>query len=267
MPRPELPASIETLNDILERPTVWFNRTEADGRRISARLAVFAALRLARTQPEMAEKTVLKVEARLSAFWRALLWSRIGYHAVVSLNPDAPRWYARATAGGCASIPLVVDRDGLRLGSPRGFARELLHAGRDHRPDAGAPPAHGNLDLLARPLVPRAGASRSGGTASSPHRREHDLLREVGLGRPRHPLCVGARAREDADPEELARWDDHPSLERAILFYRMHLYWDGHREWNWAMRGIKGRDYVILADWAGSRMLVHRMINTSLRPG
>ena len=270
VPRPELPASIETLNDILERPTVWFNRTEADGRRISARLAVFAALRLARTQPEMAEKTVLKVEARLSAFWRALLWSRIGYHAVVSLNPDAPRWYARADRGGLRLNPLlVVDRDGLAAWE----ARAALRAGNfytlggiiDRMPEhlrrteiwtywrARSYLARGLRDQ-AEPLLRRI----AGNTTF------YGKLASDALGIPYALERVRAKT---PTPEELARWDDHPSLERAILFYRMHLYWDGHREWNWAMRGIKGRDYVILADWAGSRMLVHRMINTSLRSG
>lgn len=270
VPRPELPASLETLTDILDHPTVWFNRTEADGRRIPARLAVFAALRLARTQPEMAEKTILKVESRLGAFWRALVWSRIGYHAAVSLNPDAPRWYARADRGGLRLNPLlVVDRDGLMAWE----ARAALRAGNfyslggiiDRMPEnlrkseiwtywrARSYLARGLRDQ-AEPLFRRIAANTT----------FYGKLASDALGQPYALDRVRAKT---PDAEELARWDGNPALERAMLFYRMHLYWDGHREWNWAMRGIKGRDYVVLADWARSRLLVHRMINTSLRSG
>lgn len=270
VPRPELPASIETLHAILDNPTTWFNRTEVDGTRTSGRLGVFAALRLARSQIEMAAKTAMRVETRLGAFWRALIWSRIGFHSIVSLNPNAPRWYARADRGGLDLQPLlVVERDMLAEWE----ARAALRAGNFYSLGTiiERMPEHLRRKDVWTYWRARAYLTRGLRAQADPllRRIAHKTTFYGRLSADALGIPYGLDHKRAAPPsaEEIAHWNENPSLKRAMRFYRMHLYWEGHREWNWAMRNLKGRDFVVLAEWARHQRLVHRMINTSLRSG
>ena len=270
VPRPELPASLETLYAILDNPTAWFNRTESEGIRVNARLGVFAALRLARSQPEMAAKTAIRIESRLGAFWRALIWNRIGYHGVVSLNPKAPRWFARADRGGLDLQPLiVVDRDNLIQWE----ARAAIRAGNFYSLGSiiDRMPEHLRHHEIWTYWHARAFLARG-------LREQADVLLRRIAGRTTFygwlasdalgiPYSLDHLRTRQPSPNEMDRWNSNPSISRALLFYRMHLYWDGHREWNWAMKGLKGREFISLAGWAKQHALTHRMINTSLRSG
>lgn len=66
---------------------------------------------------------------------------------------------------------------------------------------------------------------------------------------------------------EIDKWAGNTAIQRARSLYRMSLYREGHREWNWAMRGITAQESLALAAYARQTRLIHRMINTSLKSG
>lgn len=269
VPRPELPASIAELHEILDRPIDWFNR-QSDLGALKARLGVFASLRLARAQLDMAADLARQcVDARAGAFYRSLVWMQIGFAATTALNPKAAEWYGRAGDALGLRPLLVVDAGGLQAWQ----ARAALRAGNwytlnkviDGMPEAPrrsetwtywrgrALAERGLADLAEREF------RRIAGRISFYGKLACDALKR--------PYAFATKVERPSDAAVEA-WDKDPSIRRARALYRMQLYVEGHREWNWAMRGIeKPADYVTLAEYAKDRLLIHRMINTSERSG
>jgi soluble lytic murein transglycosylase len=52
---------------------------------------------------------------------------------------------------------------------------------------------------------------------------------------------------------------------RAFKFYELGLRLEGHREWNWQLRGMTDRQLLAAAEFARARGFLDRMINTSDR--
>ena len=267
VPRPELPAPIDTLSAILDQPVAWYNRHANELERLPARLGVFATLRLARAQPALAAQCATSVERRLGAFWRSLLWSVIGYQGTTSLNPEAVDWYAKAGTS-LAQRPLLVvnyrsilgwnARAALRAGNWFSLARLIERMPKSMQDEdvwtywrARALRARGQ-ETQARQLFERIGNISFYGKLACD-----------ALGKP-YAFDTAKPGVVLADPN---RWENETGLLRARTFYRLDLYREGHREWNWVMRDLKGADYVALAEYAKSKLLIHRMINTSERSG
>jgi soluble lytic murein transglycosylase len=78
------------------------------------------------------------------------------------------------------------------------------------------------------------------------------------------PIVIPPRA---APPtaEELAPMATNEGFARAFKFYELGLRVEGHREWNWQLRGMNDRQLLAAAEFANSRGLIDRMINTSDR--
>lgn len=269
LPRPELPAPIAELHLILDRPQTWLRRQK----RLAAlppRLAVFAALRLARSAPADAARVALAaVDPQAGAFWRTLVWSQIGFTATTRLDPRANDWFARAGDALPLDSPAVSNpgqiaawraRAALRAGNWYALGRFI-----DAMP---ADAARGETWIYwkARSLEAR-------GLKDLAHREYariadnitfYGKLADDALGRPyafsRPPAAMPAG-------DAVAHWGRNPSVQRAEAFYRMNRFYEGHREWNWAMRGISPEDAVALAAYARRERLIHRMINTSMKSG
>ena len=56
-------------------------------------------------------------------------------------------------------------------------------------------------------------------------------------------------------------------MQRAVRFYALGLPYEGHREWNWALIGMKTRERLEIAEYAGALGLEHRRINTAASTG
>ena len=96
VPRPLLPASIATLERILEHPHDWYRKAMKKPSSVSARVGEFAILRLISYNRQEAAKFLDKIEEKLAAGRRSLLWFRLGYSAAVDRRPDAAKWFRRA---------------------------------------------------------------------------------------------------------------------------------------------------------------------------
>ena len=64
-------------------------------------------------------------------------------------------------------------------------------------------------------------------------------------------------------PAELADVDSFPSVQRMLRFYALDLRPEALREWIWTIRGFDDRQRLIAAQYAASRGLFDRAINTA----
>lgn len=265
VPRPLLPASIATLERILEHPHDWYRKAMKKPSSVSARVGEFAILRLISYNRQEAAKFLDKIEEKLAAGRRSLLWFRLGYSAAVDRRPDAAKWFRRADK---TRIPreLMADYENVLawearnaifegnlyslLNILRGMPEEVLKReewvywlGRAHA-------VRGNHEEAKKRFATIAGNwSFYGKLACDALQRPY----------PKPTL------REPPQEEAVERWEENAGIRRAEVFYRLHWYADGHREWNWAMRGLDDEGRASLAEYARRQGLIHRMINTSDR--
>lgn len=266
VPRPELPASVATLYQILDEPLLWYSHI-SDFSTIQARLGVFVALRLVQIEPKYAARIAKEcLDRKAAPFWRSLVWMRTGYVASTRLLPEGYDWYRRADRSFQQRPLVVVDADGLLVWQARSAMRR------------------GNWYSLSRILESfpeklaqteawtywRARAYAARGLTEAANRDFRRIAGNVSfygkLASDALKMPYELPSTPPAPPQEaIDRWELDPSIERARTFYRMHLWTEGHREWNWAMRGLQGADFIALAQYAKEKRIVHRMINTSLR--
>lgn len=273
LPANERPASLKELSRILERPDAWLKR-QKQLNKIPARLAVFAALRLARSNPEGAARLAeAAVDPRAARFWRALVWSRIGFTAMSRLHPQAWEWFCRAP-GGAATLEQRPDitvrseqllawraRAALRAGDWRSLESLIQRMPEVLRHEETWVYWRGRaLQTLGQPKAAKA-AFESIAPRMSFYGKLASAELDLSASFPKTPLATLP------SEEAIRRWDNNPSLNRALAFYRMSLYASGHREWNWALRGLTPPELLSLAAWAQEKRILHRMINTSDRSG
>lgn len=265
VPRPLLPASLSTLEGILDHPQTWYAQVEKNFSSVPARLGVFATLRLISYNRQKAAKLLDGIEGKLRANWSALLWTRLGYSAAVDRRPDAARWFARA--GKTLIDPnMMVD-----LGNVLAWqARNAIYEGNLYT-------LRNILDRMPPDVRQREEWIYWGGRAHDV-RGNHTAARKLYESIADHWSFYGKLACDalqrpypkmtfpgSSNNESVRAWADHPGIRRAEAFYRMHLYADGHREWNWSMRGLDDKGRLALAEYARRAGWVHRMINTAER--
>lgn len=265
VPRPLLPAPLATLERIIDKPLVWYRSVEKKLPSVPARLGVFASFRLISASPNRAEKLIAALEKKLAARWSALLWNRLAYDAAVDQKPEAKKWFSRA--GKTLIDPeLTVEFDGILMWQARNTMLEgnwySLYDVMRRMPDR-------LLDReewtywTARALEARGHKKEAHALYEklAPRWTFYGKLACDALHRP-YPKAPTAQTPAE---EDVIRWEKHPGIQRAEAFYRLHLYGEGHREWNWSMRGLQDDDRLSLAEYARRKGIVHRMINTSER--
>lgn len=269
LPKSEMPASLQVMNRIIDQPRSWL-RAQKNLSKIPARLAVFAALRMAPTRPEDAARIAqAAIDPKAAAFWKSLVWSRIGFTASSRLDPRASGWYKRAGNALNASPYAVVDAGQLMAWHARAALRDGSWSTVRKVIDA-MPKRLRDEEVWiywrARALAAQGKkAEAQAAYARIAHRITfYGKLAADALGRPygfdNPPKAMPAQ-------DGISAWSKNLGIQRAQSFYRMSLYREGHREWNWAMRGLDPMGYVTLASYAHQAKLVHRMINTSQKSG
>ena len=272
LPAGERPASMKELSRILDHPAAWL-RHQKRLDRLPARLAVFAALRLSRTDPDGAARVAeAAIDPKAARFWRGLVWSRIGFTAMSRLHPKAWDWFKRAPGGGATlelrpEIPVRPGqllawraRAALRAGEWRSLEALIRRMPVDQQQEDVWTYWQGRaLQALGKPTVAQAAFERI-----SPRISFYGRLASSELG---IPAAFPKPPFAEPERNSIRHWDENASLSRALAFYRMGLYASGHREWNWALRGLAPGELLSLAAWAQEHGIIHRMINTSDRSG
>ena len=259
------PVDQKLLAQAIDRPAAFLVAHERRLTEIQRELATVAIVRLARDSPSEAAEYANALNLHLTPAQRGIIWGRIGHMAALRLMPEADDWYRRG--GEHVGVgPDAVRADEVLEWQSRAALRagdwQAVKAAIDRMPASlRADPTwvywYGRaLKAEDRPAEAQDHYSR---IASQFNFYGKLAAEELGI-----PIVLPPRAPAPT-AEELAPMAANPGFARAQKFYELGLRVEGHREWNWQLRGMSDRELLAAAEYARSLSLLDRMINTSDR--
>ena len=254
---------------VISKPKVWYAKNKSRLGRIPATRLTVAALRLATTDTDIAAHIASVAAKRLGPVTRAVVWGRIGYLAALNHDPKAPRYYARA-GNALKDNPLLVNKEAVLSWQVRASLhvtdwRQVLKGIEAMPASQRGQPTWQYWKARALSATGKKAQGRRLYQSLSKHNSFYGLLAcdalheayPVGQKTYSPPLSDGKKAVFSANP----------SLQRAMRFYDLNLYYEGNREWSWAMREMGKAERLALAQYALEIGLTHRAINTSASTG
>ena len=216
-------------------------------------LLLFAASRLARSDPDEAAKQLRAHAATLGPDDSRYGWARVAHVAALKHHPRALEWYAEAGEGPFSDAQLQWKaRAALRAGDwPALRAAVNLMS-----PESARDPAW--RYWLARALA-EEGARPAAETILRPLARERNfygLLAAEDLGIAKSPDWSEWPVPE----EDLARVRAIPAVARAIALYGLDLNAEAYREWLHGLRAMDDRSFLAASEVAAQAGLADRAI-------
>jgi len=253
----------------IDSPAAFLTTHERRLTEAQRELAIVAIARLARDDAAQAARFAIALNLHLTPEQRGIVWGRIGHMAALKLAPEAIDWYRR----GGEHVGIGLDavradevlewqvRAALR-GDPNGPDWRMVRSAIERMPAALArDPAW--VYWRARALQAEERKDEATDLLRTIAGRFHfyGKLAAEDLG---EVIVVPPRASEPS-AEDLAPMAANPGFARALAFYRLGLRPEGHREWNWQLRGMSDRQLLAAAEYARSINVIDRMISTSDR--
>ncbi len=259
------PVDAKQLALAIDQPVRWLAAHERRLTQVQHELALVAIARLARDNTEDAARLGAALHNHLSPAQRGVMWGRIGHMAALRLLPQAADWYRRGgeqvgVGPDSARVEEVLEwqvRAALRAGDwkmvrstiermPDSLRRDpawVYWLGRAYAQEG----RQGEADALWRSIA-----------------HQFNFYGKLAAEEIGQPIVVPPRA---ASPtlDELAPMATNPGFARALKFYELGMKAEGHREWNWQLRGMNDRQLLAAAEYARSQGVLDRMINTSDR--
>ncbi len=261
LPAKEAPAwrTIETIDNHPARYLAKLPERFADSRS-GRELALFAVLRMARTDVRVAAARWADIEAAYPAVERSAGWGRLAYWAAIAHQSTASGWFDQAEKLG-----------GVRDEEQRAWRVRSALRNEDWTRVMRAISAMPNLQA-AQPewlywqarahnaLGQRDAAvalfQRIAGQASF-----YGILASEALGK---SGALPAQAAPISEAE-LAAAQTHPGLMRGLAMIRVGMRIDGIREWNWPLTHLSDRELLAAAELARREAVIDRAINTADR--
>lgn len=261
LPDREAPAW-PVLQSIADHPARHLAKLPADfaDTRRGREQAMFAVLRVARSEVHVAAARWRDIETRFGTAERGFVWGRLALAAALGLQAEAGAWFGQAVALGA-----VLDeeqqawriRAALRAGDWTEVTRSIAAL-----PEAlAAQPEwiywRGRAQAAAKDMPgARLQYQRIAGQPNF-----YGILASEALGEPYQvpPRAVPPFA------EEMAAAAANPSLVRGLALIRADLRVEGVREWNWALTGMNDRQLLAAAELARRQEVIDRAINTADR--
>lgn len=256
LPAKEQPAAV-TLSGIAVNPQAYLNgkafnlKTRADRETV-----MYALHRLARTAPPLAAQQWAKLGERFSEAERGYVWGLIALLGAQRHNPGALAWYARA--GELNDLQLAWKaRAALRAKSWSDVLAAVDAMSAKESQDqawrywkARALKAQDRVDEAQALFAPLATEFNFYGQLAA---------EELG-GRSRIPATA-----YKPDRKEVQATGKLPGIQRALVFYRLNLRFEGNREWIWAIRDFDDKQLLAAAEFARRNEFYDRAINTADR--
>ncbi|BBE08245.1 lytic transglycosylase [Mycoavidus cysteinexigens] len=222
-------------------------------------LALLAITRIARQDPILAAAIFTSIAERLTPQEQATGWGTIAYRAALEKIPLAPDWYQLATDGWLSNPayewrvraallaenwPMVLKAIEMMPGTLRHQPVWIYWQGRGLR-------ATGESALAVQAWRKIASNFDFYGQLAT-----EELGRQIAL-----PPTTALAERE----AEIKRLQTLPGFQLAEHFYRLQMYFEGAREWNWTLRGMSDRQLLAAAELARRLKLYDRAVNTAER--
>ena len=259
------PVDPKMLAQAIDRPSAWLTAHERRLTQVQRELATVAIVRLARDNPQDAAEYANTLNLLLTPEQRGIVWGRIGHMAALRLMPEANEWYRRGgdhvgMGPDAARVTEVLEwqvRAALRAGDWATVKRAIDRMPTTLRGDPAWVYWYGRaLSHDGRPAEAQEHYSRI-----APQFHFYGKLAAEELGQ---PIQLPPRAVPPA-AEEVEALRLNIGFLRAFKFYELGLRVEGHREWNWQLRGMTDRQLLAAAEFARARGFLDRMINTSDR--
>ncbi len=262
--RSEHPVDPRKFDAVADNPARYLAR-QAPGfaaTRAGRELALFAVVRLSRSDPTAAAKRWSDIEEHFSAADRAYGWGQIAWQAALNHQPEAAGWYSQAEATRLTEEQHAWHvRAALRVQDWAGVIRAI-----ERMPSR-----------LAR--LPEWTYWLGRAHAAQSRREDAQALYEKIAGQPKfygqladeelgRPIAIPARA---APPtyEELAEAEANAGLRRALAVLRTdpdpEMRIEAIREWAWYLRGMDDRQLLAAAEFARRQGAIDRAISTADR--
>jgi soluble lytic murein transglycosylase len=228
-------------------------------RRATREMAMFAVVRLARSEPEAAAEVLRgSLGTRLPEADAQYLWGRVAYEAARRLMPEANRWYAQADAAMLSDEQLAWKaRAALRAADWQAVRDAVDRMSLGARQDAAWTYWYGRA-LGAQGVADGARAYYLRITGQP---NFYGLLAAEELGAMQgvpEPFHVPTEREVEAVRQ-------HPGLARALALYRLELRTEATREWVFAIRGMDDAQLLAAAELAQRSAIFDRAINTADR--
>ena len=259
------PVDQKLLAQAIDRPAAFLIAHERRLTQIQRELAIVAIVRLARDSPSEAAEHANALNLHLTPEQRGIVWGRIGHMAALRLDPEANDWYRR---GG---EHVGVGPDAVRIDEVLEWqVRAALRAGdwSDVKStiDRMPPTLRGDPAWIywygrALKAESRPAEAQDHFAQIAPQFNFYGKLAAEELG---IPIVLPPRAPAPT-AEDIAPMSANAGFARAQKFYELGMRLEGHREWNWQLRGMSDRQLLAAAEYARSVSLLDRMINTSDR--
>lgn len=271
-PAKYLPVNKRELSQLLSKPTYWLQRNRKILVKKPVRILIAAALRIVQKDIGAAVQIAHATDGRINAASKALLWGRLGYEASVDQDSSSLRYYKLAGAGlkSAPSSSLIVNgtavlvwqaRAALRNGTPTQVLEAI-----DQLP-ASIQKADNWTYWRAR-MLDTVGQTAQARKLMDKLSRGYEFYNLLAADYLQKPYYKGPESMTPA-PEQRSfkNFSQNGSIQRAVRFYALGLPNEGHREWNWALIGMKKRNRLEMAEYAGALGLEHRRINTAASTG
>lgn len=268
IPAPRRPFAHSLAEKILQDPQSWYYDHQTRLHTYPIRLRIFLCLRLAPQHPQLAAKILQQIDTKLKASLRATLWNYLGYIAITNLSKDATDWYQRADSV-LMDARITVNADQILAWQ----ARAALRAGQWYsllniieRMQEKTRNRETWLYWYARALRKRGRTKEAKAYYQkiASHFTFYGKLATDAL-QTKYP-SIQTKVPTITE-HEITRWEAFGNIQRAMALYRIQLYFEGHKEWNWGLKNFTPQEFIALAEFAKEKRLIHRMINTSLRSG
>lgn len=228
----------------------------------SRTLRLISLARLARTDPVAAADWLEQQATGLRNPDRAFAWALVAAAGMRRLLPEAASWAPRAAQARASDETLAwLVRAALRAQDwpqVRTTIERMSEAGR-------ADPAW--TYWLARALLTETDRPASGHAARvlfTSLAGRPDFYSQLAAEAIGAAAVVPARAEPPTEAER-AEVRALPGLARALTFYELGLRLEGHREWQFALRGLSDRRLLAVAAQMSEAGLIDRAINAADR--
>lgn len=252
------------LDGATDNPARYLGKLSPDfaATRPGRELALFAVVRLSRSDASGAAKRWRAIEERYGAADRAYAWGQIAWQAALSHDPEALAWYAQTENARLSEEQHAWHaRAALRAQDWPALARaiERMPARLAGQPEwiywlGRAQLAQGRRDE-AKALFLKI-ADRPG---------FYGILANDEFGR---PVAIPPRA-EPPTEQELAAAEANVGLRRALAVLRTdpgpEMRLEAVREWAWYLRGMDDRQLLAAAEFARRQGAIDRVIATAER--
>ena len=266
LPEKLLPAKRATLLSILNNPQRWYKKNKRSLKRYSARTQVLLLLRLRTTNLKLATQVAEVITPTLAPNWQSLMWGLLAYEATVSQSDNGAELFTRAGSR-LYQHPLLISRDLTASWAARAYLKTGNWKEVERAISQMSPEMRNNETWIYW----RARALLALGRQQDAHKLFKTIASNISFYgklacdelKIAYPLNKTTTV--PITESDQKTWDLNPHIQKAKTLYRLELFFMGHREWNWALRGASAKNLLSATQYAEKEHLIHRMINTGQR--